>query len=52
MQSFSLVIYLATTDAHATVVEPQLLQCEAGAALEQVLNTLHSIWSKCIVTEV
>lgn len=43
---------LSTPDAHATVVETQLLQCETSGALQQLLNALHPVWSKRIVTEV
>lgn len=44
--------HLASTNAHAAVVEPQFLQCVTGSALEQLLDALHPVWSKGVVTEV
>lgn len=44
--------HLATADAHAAVVEPELAQGEAGWALEQGLEAADAVRPKCIVTEV
>lgn len=46
------MIYLSSTDAHTTVVKPQLLQCETGGALDEFLDALHSIRPKRVVAEV
>lgn len=43
---------LPPSDAHATVVEPELLQRVAGCALKELLDALHPVWSKGVVTEV
>lgn len=43
---------LPSSDAHAAVVEPQLLQRVAGGALQQPLDALHAVWSKRVVAEV
>ena len=44
--------HLATTDAHATVVELEFVQCEAGGALEQGLEASHAIRPEGVVTQV
>lgn len=47
-----LLINLATSDAHAAVIETKFLQREAGDTLQQLLNALYTIWTKCVVAEV
>lgn len=44
--------YLATTNAHATVIELEFLQSVACRALEQSLKATHTVWPKGIVTQV
>lgn len=44
--------HLATSNAHATVVELEFVQGEAGWALEEGLEASHSIRPKGIVAEV
>lgn len=44
--------HLPSADAHAAVVEPQLLQSVAGGALEQLLDALHAVGPKRVVAEV
>lgn len=46
------VTYLATANAHTTVVQLEFLQSEAGRTLQQCLEATHTIWSKGIVTQV
>ena len=42
--------HLATPDAHATVVELEFVQGEAGGALQQGLKASHAVGPECIVT--
>lgn len=44
--------HLATTDAHATVVELEFVQREAGGALEQGLEASHAVRPEGVVTQV
>lgn len=44
--------HLATADAHATVVELQLMKGEAGRALEQSLKASHAVGPECVVAQV
>lgn len=44
--------HLAATDAHATVVELEFVQGEAGGALEQGLESSHAVGPKRVVTQV
>lgn len=44
--------HLATSDAHATVVELELVQGEAGGALEQGLEASNAVRPERVVAEV
>ena len=44
--------HLATTNAHATVVELEFVQCEAGGTLEQGLEASHAVGPEGVVTQV
>lgn len=44
--------HLATADAHATVVELELMKGEAGGALEQGLKASHAVGPECVVAQV
>lgn len=45
-------IHLATTNAHATVVQLEFLQGETSRALQQRFKSTHPIWPKGIVTQI
>lgn len=44
--------HLTATNAHATVVELEFMQGEAGRALEQGLEASHTVGPECVVAEV
>lgn len=44
--------HLSSSDPHATVVELQLPQCVAGRTLQQLLDSLHTIWPKGVIAQV
>lgn len=43
---------LSATNPHAAVVELQLPECVAGRALQQLLNSLHTIGTKGVIAQV
>lgn len=44
--------YLSSANSHATVIELQLPQGVAAGALQQSFDSLHTIWTEGIVTQV
>lgn len=44
--------HLSSTDAHPAVIQTQFLQRVAGGALQQLLDTFHSIGSESVIAQI
>lgn len=44
--------YCASSNTHATIIQPEFLKCVTRSALQKGLNALDAIRSKCVVTQV